>query len=146
MRLSYLAYLCLLTVPAIIPAGPPLLADEAPAKAANEAAPALAPPTAKDMADTRMAFMKAALSHFTVRVGNRPEASRAADPCLRWTDPVSGSTDGIVAVYAHNGGRPDAVAQFFINSQKRGGIQLTIIPDGGVTLLRSDRHWWTPSE
>ena len=138
------AYVCLLL--ALVPARPSLHADDPPVKKADQKAPDLAPPTAKELADKRMAFMKSALSRFTVQVDNRKEASRAADPCLRWTDPVTGAADGVLAVYAHNGGRPDTIAQFFFNSQKKWIAEFTIIPDGGVTILRSGREHWKPSE
>lgn len=144
MRPSRLACLGLLLFPALLPAGPRPLADDPPKK--DEKAPDLAPPTAKELADKRMAFMKTALSHFTIQVGDRKEAAGVGDPCLRWTDPVSNSTDGVVAVYAHNGGRPDAVAQFFFNSAKKWIAEFTIIPDAGVTILRSGREHWKPSE
>src|SRR5262245_29828671 len=122
MRLSCPACFCLLLAPVLVSAG-----GQPPAKK-DEKAPDLAPPTAKELADKRMAFMKSALSHFSIQVGNRKEASKAADPCLRWTDPVTGSADGVIAVYAHNGGRPDAIAQFFFNSAKKWILEFTIIP------------------
>lgn len=136
MRLPYLVGFCLLAAPA--------LADE-PKKPAEKAA-GLAPPTAQELAGKRMTFMKGALSHFTVQVGTRKEASKVADPCLRFNDPVSNATDGVLAVYAHNGGRPDAIAQFFFNFQKRWILELTIIPDADVTVTRADREMWKPSE
>ena len=49
-------------------------------------------------------------------------------------------------MYAHNGGRPDAVAQFFFNFQKKWIAEFTIIPEANVTILRSDREHWKPSE
>jgi hypothetical protein len=146
MRPSYLACFCLLPVLGLVPAGPKLPADGPPAKKADEKAPDLAPPTAEELADKRMAFMKSALSHFTIQVGDRKEAAKVGDPCLRWTDPVSNSADGVVAVYAHDGGRPDAIAQFFFNSRKKWIAEFTIIPDGDVTIMRSGREHWKPSE
>jgi hypothetical protein len=125
---------------------PQLLADEPPGKKADPKAPDLAPPTAEELAEKRMAFMKSALSHFTIQVGDRKEAAKVGAPCLRWTDPVSKSADGVVAVYAHDGGRPDAIAQFFFNAQKKWIAEFTIIPDGDVTILRSGREHWKPSE
>jgi hypothetical protein len=91
----------------------------------------------EDLADKRMAFMKSALSHFTIQVGNRQEPARVAAPCLRWTDPVSNSADGVVAVYAHHGGRPNAIAQFFFNYQKKWIAEFTIIPDGDWPAKRA---------
>ena len=146
MRLIYLGSFGLLLVALLVPAGPPLCAEEPPAKKADEKAPDLAPPTAQELLDKRMVFMKMALAHFTIQVGDRKEASTVADPCLRWTDPVSNSADGVVAVYAHNGGRPDAFAQFFFNSRKRWIAEFTIIPDADVTILRSGREHWRPTE
>jgi hypothetical protein len=145
-RLSYLVCCCLLLVPVLVLAGPQLPTDEPPAQKAEEKAPDLAPPTAKELADKRMAFMKSALAHFTIQVGDRKEPAQVGDPCLRWTDPVSNAADGVVAVYAHNGGRPDAIAQFFFNFQKKWIAEFTIIPDGDVTILRSGREHWKPSE
>lgn len=146
MRLSCPVCFCLLLVPVLVLAGPQLLADEPPARNGDEKAPDLVPPTVKELADKRMAFMKSALSHFTIQVGNRKDVAKVGDPCLRWTDPVSNSADGVVAVYAHNGGRPDAIAQFFFNARKKWIAEFTIIPDGGVTILRSGREHWKPSE
>src|SRR5262245_23157709 len=145
MRLSHLACFGLLLVLVLGPAGPRLIADEPPAKK-DEKAPDLAPPTAKELADKRMVFMKSALSHFTIQVGERKELSKVADPCLRWTDPVTGATDGVLAVYAHNCGRPDAIAQFFFNAAKKWIAEFTIVPDADVTVLRSGREHWKPSD
>jgi hypothetical protein len=146
MRLSYLVCFCLRLVPVLVLAGAQLRADEPPARRADERGTDLVPPTAKELADKRMTFMKSALSRFAVRVGDRKDASKVAEPCLRWTDPVSNSTDGVVAVYAHNGSRPDALAQFFFNTSKKWVAEFTIIPDGDVTILRSGREHWKPSE
>src|SRR5262245_28353072 len=74
--------------------------------------PDIAPPTVKELADKRIQFMKAALARYSLQVGGRKEAARVADPCLRWTNPIGGAPDGVVAVYAHKGGRPEALASF----------------------------------
>jgi hypothetical protein len=125
----------------------PVLASAGQPPAEKPKEPDIAPPTAKELAEKKMAFMKGAVGHYSIRVGDRKEASAAAaDPCLRWTDPVTGATDGILAVYAHNGGRPDAIAQFFFNFQKRWVIEFTIIPDRDVTVLRGGREAWAPTE
>jgi hypothetical protein len=126
---------------------PVLPAGEPPADKTGRAPPDLAPPTATELADKRMEFMKTALARFTIRVGERREPAKVAAPCLRWTNPVGTSVDGAIAVYAHNGGRPAAVGQFFL---QRGGNQwvneFTIIPESDVTILRSGRLFWQPSE
>jgi hypothetical protein len=144
MRSVSLACFSLLLVAVLVPGGRHLFGDE-PKKAA-EKAPDLAPPTEKELSEKRMTFMKAALSRYTIQVGDRKEASKVADPCLRWNDPVSNSTDGVVAVYAHKGGRPDALIQFFFNFQKKWIAEFTIIPDADVTILLSGRELWKPSE
>lgn len=146
MRPTYLVCFCLLLAPVLARSGSQLLAAEPPARKVDEKTPGLAPPTARELADKRMVFMKTALSRFTIQVGNRKEASRAADPCLRFTDPISNATEGVIAVYAHNGGRPDAVAQFFFNHRKKWIVEFTIIPEADVTILRSGREHWKPSE
>jgi hypothetical protein len=93
-----------------------------------------------------MQFMKTALGRYTVQVGDRKEPTRVGDPCLRWTNPISMVADGIVAVYVHKGGRPAALGQFFQHPSKRWINEFTIIPESEVTVLRSDRPFWKPSE
>ncbi|HEY7152679.1 MAG TPA: hypothetical protein VH575_01860 [Gemmataceae bacterium] len=90
--------------------------------------------------------MKTALARFTIHVGERKEPAKVADPCLRWTNPIGGAPDGVVAVYAHKGGRPAALGQFFLNFQKMWVNEFTIIPESEVTIRRSDRLFWKPSE
>src|SRR5579871_1386790 len=89
------------------------LADEPSAQKNGEKPPDIAPPTEKELADKRMQFMKGALAHYTIQVGEQKEPAKAADPCLRWSNPISGDPDGIIAVYTHDGGRPAAIGQFF---------------------------------
>jgi hypothetical protein len=123
-----------------------LLAEDPPGDKAGGKPPELAPPTTKELADGRMKFMKTALARYTVQVGERKEPARVADPCLRWTNPLSGVPDGIVAVYAHKGGRPAALVQFFQHPSKRWINEFTIIPESEVTILRSERPFWKPTE
>jgi hypothetical protein len=93
-----------------------------------------------------MQFMKTALARFTVQVGERKEPAEVADPCLRWTNPLGTAVDGVIAVYAHKGGRPAALGQFFRQGRTRWVNEFTIIPESDVTLLRSGRLFWKPSE
>jgi hypothetical protein len=51
-----------------------------------------------------------------------------------------------VAVYAHNGGRPAALGQFFLSGRNRWVNEFTVIPESDVTVLRSGRPFWKPSE
>src|SRR5437764_281512 len=74
-----------------------LLADDPPADKRGGKPADIAPPTAEELADRRMVFMKAALARYTVEVGGRKEVARVADPCLRWTNPIGTATDGVVA-------------------------------------------------
>src|SRR5579871_6266296 len=102
MRDSVLAVLAFL---ALVPMAWP--ADDPPGKEKKaEKQPDISAPTEKELADRRIVFMKSALNHFSIRVGDRKEESKVGDPCLRWTNSVGeGSTaQGIVAVYAHNKG------------------------------------------
>jgi hypothetical protein len=126
--------------------GASLRADEPPADKREEKPPRIAPPTAKELADERMKFMKTALARFTVQVGERKEPATVADPCLRWTNPLGTAVDGVIAVYAHKGGRPDALGQFFRQGRTRWVNEFTIIPESDVTIRRSDRLFWRPSE
>jgi hypothetical protein len=122
-----------------------LRADDPPLKKEGKGAE-IAPPTEKELADKRMVFMKTALARYTVRVGDRKEAGKVGDPCLRWTNPIGTAPDGVVAVYAYNGGRPDAIAQFFKNGRGQWVNEFTIIPESDVTLMRGDREFWKPTE
>jgi hypothetical protein len=150
MRRSFFSRFCLLLV--LIPTlascsvVPALLAEDPPADKTGGKPPEIAPPTAKELADKRMVFMKTALARYTVQVGEGKEPAKVADPCLRWTNPIGTAADGIIAVYAYNGGRPAAVGQFFLNAQKRWVNEFTIIPQSDVTILRSGRLFWKPSE
>jgi hypothetical protein len=93
-----------------------------------------------------MQFMKKALARFTVQVGEQKEPARVGDPCLRWTNPQGTVVDGVISVYAHKGGRPAALGQFFRIGPERWVNEFTIIPDSEVTILRSGRQFWKPSE
>lgn len=127
-----------------------LLADDPSADKTGGKASDIAPPTAKELKDERMKFMKAALARYTVHVGERKEPATVGDPCLRWTNPIGESTsnipDGIVAVYAHKGDRPAALGQFFLYAGKHWIHEFTILPENDVTIKRSDRLFWKPTE
>jgi hypothetical protein len=124
----------------------PCQAQDPPADKTGGKTPDIAPPTANELRDKRVLFMKSALARYTVQVGDRKEPATVGDPCLRWTNPISGSADGILGVYAHNGGRPAAIGQFFLNGGKKWVNEFTIIPESDVTILRSGQLFWSPSE
>jgi hypothetical protein len=140
--------LLLVLIPTLAPCSvvPALLAGDPPADKVGEKPPDIAPPTAKELAVKRMQFMKTALARYTVHGGERKEPAKVADPCLRWTNPIGGAPDGVVAVYAHKGGRPVALGQFFLNGQKRWVNEFSIIPESDVTVMRSGHLFWKPSE
>jgi hypothetical protein len=123
-----------------------LLAEDPPGDKTGGKRPDIAPPTAKELADERMKFMKTALARYTIQVGDRKEPASVLDPCLRWTNPLGTAVDGVIAVYAHKGGRPAAIGQFFRQGRTRWVNEFTIIPDSDVTILRSGRLFWKPSE
>ena len=128
------------------PAQSSVRADDPPAKQTEEKKATIAPPTAKELADKRIIFMKSALAHFTVQLGDRKERAKVGDPCLRWSNPLGTALDGIVAVYAYAGERPVALGKFFA---RRGGDwvnEFAIIPEGDVRVMRSDSLFWKPSE
>ncbi len=125
---------------------PALLADDPPADKTKKKLPTLAPPTEKELANERMQFMKKALSRYTIHVGEQEEPATVGDPCLRWTNPIDGAAAGIVAVYAYKGGRPAALGQLFLNDEKEWVNEFTIIAESDVTIKRSGREFWTPSE
>ena len=106
----------------------------------------LAPPTKAELTDQRMIFMKAALSRFAVKLGDREEPARVGDPCLRFTNPLTDVTDGVVALYAFDRGRPAVLAQFFRNAPRSWVTEFAIMSELDVTILREDRPFWKPAE
>ncbi len=150
MRCLLFTRICPLLAPILILAlcwtFPTLLADEPPADKTGRKPPTIAPPTEKELADERMQFMKKALSRFTIHVGEQEEPATVGDPCLRWTNPIDGAAAGIVAVYAHKGGRPAALGQLFLNDEKQWVNEFTILAESDVTIKRSDQRFWEPSE
>jgi hypothetical protein len=143
MRNSVLAVLAFLV---LVPAA--WTADEPVKEKKTEKQPDISAPSEKELADRRIVFMKSALDHFSIRVGDRKEASKVGNPCLRWTNSVGdGDTaQGIVAVYTHNKGRPDVVAKFFSIGQKKWVTEFAIIAEKDVAIMRSGNEFWKPSE
>ncbi len=129
---------------------PALLAEDPPADNKDRKPPSIAPPTEKEMAEQRMQFMKKALSRFTIHVGEQAEPATVGDPCLRWTNPVGdgpkGIIDGIVAVYAHKGGRPAVIGQFFQHPSQNWINEFTILAESDARIMRSGRLFWKPAE
>ena len=138
-----LVLISVLPLASVVPA---LLADDPPADKTSEKQPRIGPPTAEELAGQRMQFMKTALSRYTVQVGKSKEPAKVGDPCLRWTNPISMIADGIVGVYAHDGGRPAALAQFFLHPSKQWINEFTIIAESDVAIRRSGRLFWKPTE
>lgn len=125
-----------------VPAG-----DDKPAPARNDGVePDIAPLSEEDLADQRMVFMKSALGQYTIQVGDRKEPARVSDPCLRWSNPVSRTKDGILAVFTFDGGRPAAIAQFQHAGPKNWVNEFAIIASDNVQIMRSERPFWKPSE
>jgi hypothetical protein len=120
-------------------------ADDAPPGNSGKGQPDIAPPTKEEMAEQRMVFIKSALARYTVQVKDRKEPAKVSDPCLRWSNPVSGATDGVVAVFAFDGGRPAAIGQFFRTGPQHWVNEFAVMA-GDVTIIRSERPYWKPSE
>ena len=93
----------------------------------------------------RLKFMLDALSQYKVevQVGDETETTELlATPALRWSNTVSGTTDGIVGVWTR-GGRPDVVVQF---SNKKVWIHefcsTSMYP---FTMHRDGKAVWSPN-
>jgi len=115
----------------------------APLSAAEESDDAA---TTNDASDPRMAFMKKALARFTIKVGERDDLGKVGEPCFRLTNPITGVKDGVIAVYAANGGRPDVIAKFF--RQKTGAWvhEFAVIATDDVTIMRDEGPFWKVKE
>jgi hypothetical protein len=120
-------------------------ADDAPPGKPSKTEPDIAPPTKDELAEQRMVFIKSALARYTVQVGDRKEPAKVSDPCLRWSNPLSGEKDGVLAVFAYNAGRPVAIGQFFRTGPRQWVNEFAIIA-GDATIMRSERPYWKPSE
>jgi hypothetical protein len=143
--LAHRAFVLLLIVGLLLQAT--LSGDEKPAPAPNDGVePDIAPPTEKELADQRMIFIKSALAQYKIEIGDRKELARVSDPCLRWSNPVSGTKDGALAVFTFNGGRPAAIAQFHHTGPKNWVNEFAIVAPDNVRILRSQRPFWSPSE
>lgn len=125
---------------------PAVLGDESQREKPDGRRPDIAPPSKEELADQRIVFMKTALSHYTVQVGDREEPAKAADPCLRFTNALTDVTDGIMSVYTFEGGRPAAIGQFFRNGPRSWVNEFAIVADSEVAILRAGRPFWKPSE
>jgi hypothetical protein len=130
---------------AACPVAPPLLGDEPLGDKSAGAAPDTAPSTQDEGAE-RLAFMKAALAQYTITVGDRKEPGKVGEPCFRLTNPLTNVKDGVIAVYSTNGGRPDVIAKFFRQQSRTWVNEFAIIAADDVTIMRSDRPFWKPSE
>src|SRR5579872_831414 len=128
---------------------PSLSGDDKPPDKRGENVTDAGLPPENDLTNRRIAFAKQGLARFTIKVGDRKEEAKASDPCLRWSYPGSRTKDGdgIIAVYAFNGGRPAVIAEFY----KIGGVgewcnEFAIIAPSDVTIMREGRPFWKPSD
>ncbi len=103
-------------------------------------------PSDEDLADERLTFMKSALSRFSVEFGDGGEQAKVSEPCLRWSNPVSGAEDGVLVVFTVDGGRPAAVSEFFHNEHQKWVNEFAVVATNDATILRSGRPFWKPSE
>jgi hypothetical protein len=125
---------------------PQVFGDDLPPQQSKDETPDIAIPTDADLADKRIAFTKAALGRYTIKVTGHDEPATVSDACLRWTNPVSGSKDGVLAVFTFGGGRPAVIGQFFHVGPKRWVNEFAIIATDDVTIMRSGQRFWKPAE
>jgi hypothetical protein len=125
---------------------PPALGNDPVRDKSDNDGPDAAAPARQDEADQRMMFMKSALAQYTIKVGDRKEPGKVGEPCFRLTNPLTNVKDGVIAVYSANGGRPDVIAKFFRQQSRTWVNEFAIIAPDDVTIMRSDRPFWKPSE
>lgn len=70
--------------------------------------------TIRDTAEQRLTYMQSAGESYAVTLDTHQPVTFRRDPVLRFTNPVSGVVDGGLFVWQVPGGRPVAIAQFFI--------------------------------
>jgi hypothetical protein len=123
-----------------------IFGDDPAAPKPKDDSPDIAIPTEADLADKRIQFTKKALAQYTINVKGHDEPARASDACLRWSNPVSGEKDGVLAVFTFGGGRPAAIGQFFRVGPKRWVNEFAIVASSDAEIMRSGRPFWKPSE
>jgi len=96
-----------------------------------------------DARDPRIEFLMRAAQKFEVRVGDDRELSPLKrEPLMNWTNPVSGTTSGVLVMYSR-GGRPDLVAQFsYPGSQPVHEFHHGF--DGPLVMTRGESEVWKP--
>lgn len=146
LRLIFSLLSCLLAFACVQP-----VRGEEPAKGAERTSEESENSEESEKSKERLRFMLDALSQYKVEVKTGDESQPAEllpTPALRWTNTVSGTTDGIVGIWTR-GGRPDVVVQFshkgvwiheFCSTSlhpltmSRGGSKLWAPDAAGVTL------------
>lgn len=118
-----------------------------PVPSSPPAAEDIAAPSEADLASERMKFMTEAVGRYSVVVPGSEKPLVAVPPCLRWNNPVSGSSDGILTVFA-DGGRPALIAQFFKTKGKNGAWvnEFAVTGPKDLQLRKDAQDFWKPSE
>jgi hypothetical protein len=110
-------------------------ADDADAKA-NEAR----------LRKARVQFLTDAAKQFEIRVGTESvESKLTAEPVLVYTNPVSGTKLGVLALFTRNG-RPDVMAQFSFSAPTAVFNEFHNLCDESLTMKRGSRIMWSPQE
>ncbi|AMV21014.1 hypothetical protein [Planctomyces sp. SH-PL14] len=120
--------------PKPVPASPPAAAD-------------IAAPSETDLASERMKFMTEAVARYSAVVPGKDKPLTSIPPCLRWNNPISGSSDGIVTVLT-DGGRPAMIVQFFKTKGANGNWvhEFAVTGPQGLKLQKDGQDFWEPSE
>lgn len=131
---------------AVASIAPLLFGDEPVSAKSQKEAPDIAIPSKDDLLDQRIVFAKTALGRYSIQIAGRDEPARLSEVCLRWSNPVSHVKDGVLAVYAYDGGRPVAIGQIFHSAGYSWVHEFAIIAPDETAILREGRPFWKPSE
>jgi len=111
-------------------------------------APALADENETDdpkLREQRLAVMKDQAAAYTLTLKNGAKLALHDEPVLRFSNPVSGVPDGIVAMWK-DGKRPAVFAQVF---QTKSGLwvhEVQSLASAGLTMVQGDKTFWQPQE
>jgi hypothetical protein len=139
-----LVAICTAAVAAVgIAADPP--ADESKAESITDI-PGLKDPKKVAERSPHDEFVLEVAKKFEVRVGDALElAPLREEPLMIWTNPVSGSKNGVLVIYTR-GGRPDLLAQISMTKGKDCSMEFHNCFTGKLQMSRHGSNVWVPTD
>ncbi len=141
----------LLAAPILVLPGIVAWSQQDPPADANPARPGDPRADAKREGSQRLELMKRAAAEYEIRLAtkDKDKLPLQAEPALRWTNPVRGTTDGAVFIWLANG-RPELAAGIYKWPSKPGEPdmehELSSLSVDKLTAVRGGRTVWEPAK